>query len=257
MIIAQISDTHILAPESNDPAKTVRADAVQRVINDINTLPKLPDAVIHTGDLAQNQTRAEYRYLLSLLSDLKMPFYVIPGNRDNRDLLVEIFPNVKKIDIDDPFIHYCVEDHDLRLIALDSLGFNSFKGNYSKARLNALRETLDQNTTQPTVLFMHHPPFDVADAPDPFQYETRDAVYALSNVLSNYPNIVRIFCGHAHRAWLTKLADIPASTMPSTAPDLRKGCYPLRLQNTPVYQVHHWNGHGDFISTTQIAQPPR
>jgi len=257
MIIAQISDTHILEPGSNDPAGPVRAEAVRRVIRDINTLSDglhgRPDLVIHTGDLAQHRTRQEYLFLRDLLGGLNMPYFVIPGNRDDRNLLAEIFPGVEQVEGEEAFVHYSVEDYPIRLIAVDSQGFRSFKGNYSKARLSALRRTLDQNTSQPTALFMHHPPFDITNVMDPFQYESREAVDALEALLSDYSHIVQIFSGHSHRARREILGRIPASTMPSTATDLRKDTYPDHLQDVPVYQVHEWDGEGRFVSSTRIA----
>jgi len=258
MIIAQISDTHILEPNSEDPAGPIRAEAVRRVINDINNLSDgsfgRPDLVIHTGDLVQHRTRQQYQFLHHMLADLKIPYFVVPGNRDDRELLAEIFPTVKINGKDDRFIHYCVEDYPVRLIAVDSLGLQSFKGNFTSARLNALRLTLDQNTTQPTALFMHHPPFEITGAKDPFQYETHDAVDDLASLLSGYTNIVRVFCGHAHRARLQKLGAIPATTTPSTAHDLRIDPYPEHLHGVPVYQIHEWTGQGGFVSSSRIPR---
>ncbi len=48
MLIAHISDTHILAPDSDHPAAEMRAACLMRAVADINV--QQPDAVIFTGD---------------------------------------------------------------------------------------------------------------------------------------------------------------------------------------------------------------
>lgn len=254
MIIAQLSDTHILSPESKEPEFTVRADAVQKAVVDINNLPERPDVVIHTGDLAQNRTRAEYEFLNDHLSALAMPYYVVPGNRDDADLIAGIFPRLKISGEDKTFIHYCIDDYPVALLALDTRGLSSYKGNFPENRHQALRNSLDRLNGKPAAMFMHHPPFDVINSREPFQYETRDVVQTLEELLSNYPNIIRIFCGHSHRARLASLGTIPASTTPSTAPDLRLDDYPPWHETSTIYQTHAWDGSRGFVSTTRWVQ---
>ncbi len=52
MIIAQISDTHILARSSDRAEGRRRADNLRRCVADINR--QQPDAVVHTGDIVQH-----------------------------------------------------------------------------------------------------------------------------------------------------------------------------------------------------------
>ena len=80
MVIAQISDTHILARSSGDPVGASRADDLRRCIADINR--QAVDAVIHTGDSVQNGTADEYAHLRGILADLNAPLFITPGNRD-------------------------------------------------------------------------------------------------------------------------------------------------------------------------------
>lgn len=253
MIIAQISDTHLHLDNSATPAASLRIEALRRVVKDINTRPERPDAVIHTGDLAQNRDRAEYELLREMLSALEMPFYVTPGNRDDSALMADIFPQVELVGEDEQFIHYSIDQHMLRLVAIDTRGSQSWMGDFPGVRLTALRQTLDQDREKPTVIFMHHPPFEVIGARDPVQFESWDAISALSDLLSGYDNVVRIFCGHTHRDRLARIANIDVSSMPSVAPDLRMDIDvdPQQPGTDPVYQLHSWNGSGRFVSTTR------
>lgn len=254
MIIAQISDTHLYAAGSKEPAAPLRANALRRVVADINRQPERPDVVIHTGDLAQNHLRTEYEFLHEILSDLKMPFHVVPGNRDDPEPLADIFKDALLVKDGAPFIHYSIDDYSLRLVALDSRGLTSYRGDFTAARLAALRKTLDQDREKPTVIFLHHPPFEVVGAREPVQFESWDPITALSDILSEHDNVVRIFCGHTHRARLATIGNIEASSMPSVAPDLRLDidADPENPGDGPVYQVHSWDGRGRFVTTTAI-----
>jgi len=254
MIIAQISDSHILAPDSDDPAQPLRANAVTAVVRDINNLADRPDLVIHTGDLVQHRTLSAYRFLRDLLSDLKVPCFLVPGNRDDRHMMADVFPRVAVYDHPESFIHYTIDDYPVRLIAMDSQGLTSFKGHFSKARLDALARAMAVDTSRPTALFMHHPPFEISNARDPFQYETRQSVSDLETLLSRHANIVRIFCGHSHRARRDHLGGVEACTIPSLAPDLRQDIYHPRFNDVAVYQTHHWHDRHGFLSVTRIAR---
>jgi 3',5'-cyclic AMP phosphodiesterase CpdA len=81
MLVAQISDTHILARASDHPAATLRAECLRRCIADINR--QGTDAVIFTGDTVQYGQPEEYAHLRELLAPLDAPLYLVPGNRDN------------------------------------------------------------------------------------------------------------------------------------------------------------------------------
>ena len=155
------------------------------------------------------------------------------------------------------FIHYVVDEHPVRLVAVDSLGDgNGPKGDFCNDRLAALDATLGAAPTRPTALFMHHPPFDVPAAPDPFAYQRRQAVADLAIVVSRHSQVVRIFTGHMHRPWIAAVGGVAASTVPSVAADLRYGDYPPAMAGRPVYQVHRFlddeGGDCGFVSETRL-----
>jgi 3',5'-cyclic AMP phosphodiesterase CpdA len=55
-------------------------------------MPQKPDAVILTGDLTDFGGAREYAHLAELLACLEMPFYLMPGNHDDRENLRAAFP---------------------------------------------------------------------------------------------------------------------------------------------------------------------
>src|SRR5438045_2215019 len=101
MIIAQISDTHIVAPGKlfRCPVQGTAPDA-ERVYREfdtaaylaqavvaLNALVPRPDVAVITGDLVDNGDPEEYEHSRAVLRPLAMPFFVIPGNHDARDPL--------------------------------------------------------------------------------------------------------------------------------------------------------------------------
>ena len=92
MIIAQLTDTHILSPTLVDSSVAKqRINDLKSCIDSINRLKPRADAVIHTGDLTQTADLSEYEIALSLLNNLVPPFFVIPGNRDSRKNMRKVF----------------------------------------------------------------------------------------------------------------------------------------------------------------------
>ena len=254
MIIAQIADTHLAAADAADPVFRARAENLRACIADINGLDPMPDAVIHTGDMTQHGQAAEFAHARAILAALEAPLYVTPGNRDGREGMARAFAGDGYMTPDCAFVHYAVEEHPVRLVAVDSLAADgSAKGDLCHARLAALDATLAEAPARPTALFMHHPPFDVPPAPDPFSYQRRRAAADLATVVSRHPQLVRIFAGHMHRPSMAEVGGVTASTVPSVAVDLRKGRYPQAMAGRPVYQVHRFEDDWGFISETRIA----
>ena len=82
MIIAQITDSHVVA-QGHRYYDIVDTNAfLARAIAHLNALDPRPDVVVATGDLVSKGTNKEYAALREILSDLTIPIYVIPGNHD-------------------------------------------------------------------------------------------------------------------------------------------------------------------------------
>ena len=93
MVIAQISDTHIICPSkgSNKFIVEERIRNLKRCVNTIKNLDNKPDAIIHTGDISHNGLIEEYKIVFDILNLLNIPILYTPGNRDKRENLKLIF----------------------------------------------------------------------------------------------------------------------------------------------------------------------
>ena len=239
MLIAQISDTHILASSSEHPAAQLRADCLRAVIADIDQ--QQPDAVIFTGDTVQHGEPEEYARLRELLAALKMPLYLVPGNRDDKEGLRNAFGDQSYLPATGNFLHYTVEEHAVRLIGLDSTSPGERKGVFCRARQEWLDNVLGAEPHRSTLLFIHHPPFDVGTHYIG-GYRRSEEAAALADVISRYPHVKALLCGHVH--WLVKRqwAGTQVRIMPSVAVDLRKGIDETEAQERPIYLLHRLSG---------------
>src|SRR5271168_4420310 len=91
MIIAQITDLHVVAKDRQCYRKVPTNTHLAESVAHVNSLDPRPDAVIASGDLTDHGRPEEYDLLREILSDLIPPVFVIPGNHDQRDVLLKAF----------------------------------------------------------------------------------------------------------------------------------------------------------------------
>jgi Icc protein len=249
MIIAQISDTHILAKTSDLPAAISRADNLRRCIDDINR--QGVDLVIHTGDTVQDGLPEEYAHLRKILAELDAPLFLIPGNRDRQDALRTALEHLSFLPTKGDFLHYVVDEFPLRLVALDSVVAGERKGVFCAERRAWLEETLAGEPDKPTLLFMHHPPFDI----DPHYvggYRRAEDAADLAALVGRHPQVERLLCGHVHCLHREPWGGTIATTMPSVAVDLRKEV-DAKIGDNPIYMLHLTSDDGSLVTHTRVA----
>lgn len=266
MIIAQLSDPHIVAPGKlfRGPIQGVAPDA-ERVPREFDTAPYLaravaavnelvprPDITVVTGDLVDHGEPEEYEHLRTLLAPLSMPVYVIPGNHDARPPLRESFRADAYLPADG-HLHYAIDDYSLRLVALDTLVVGKHHGSLDFDQLDWLDATLAKQPDRPTVILMHHPPF--ATGITYMDNYSLDNPAALAEIVRRHRQVERILCGHLHRAIDRRFAGTVAGTAPGTAHQIRINLVPgARISfnfEPPGYQLHVWQ-EGCLVTHTAL-----
>jgi 3',5'-cyclic-AMP phosphodiesterase len=267
MIVAQISDTHILrhgmryraVVDRSDDGKGIYAEFdtaayLSRAIAAINGLYPLPDVTVVTGDLVDHGDPAEYEHLGALLAPLRMPVFVIPGNHDARDAMRQAFRGNGYLSSAADFLQYAIEDYPLRLVALDTLVPGKHHGELCVDRLRWLDRTLTAQPERPTLVLMHHPPFPTAITfMDNYGLE---GAAGLAEVLARHGQVERVLCGHLHRAIDRRFGGTVAGTAPSTAHQIRLDVVPgapLRfIAEPPGYQLHIWREDSGLVTHTAL-----
>ena len=249
MIIAQISDTHILSKSSGLVEGTSRSENLRRCIAAINR--DAVDAVIHTGDTVQQGLAEEYEHLREILYELSSPIFLVPGNRDHHATLRKYFSHLSYLPQTGDFLHYTIEDFPLRLVALDSVEDGERKGVYCQRRVDWLNKTLSAQPDRPTLLFIHHPPFNI----EPHYlggYRRQREAEDLTMVASRHLQVKRLICGHVHCLHHEMWAGTVATTMPSVAVDHRKSM-DQEIGDAPLYVLHKFSEDGNFVTQPKLV----
>src|SRR5882757_2725244 len=147
-----------------------------------------------------------------------MPVHLIPGNHDAREALREAFADHAYLPRTG-FLHYTIETLPVRLIALDTLVPGKGYGALCRERLDWLEARLSESD-RPTILFMHHPPFDCGiDAFD--DAKLNEGGERLAALVRRHDNVEHVMCCHVHRPIQVRWAGTMASIAPSTPGDSR------------------------------------
>jgi len=251
LLIAQISDSHILARTPDQPAAGLRADCLRRTVADINR--QRPDAVVFTGDTVQHGAPEEYAVLRELLAPLDAPLYLVPGNRDEKSALRMAFSDLSCLPEAGPFLHYTVDEHPVRLVAVDSTSPGERKGVFCPSRQAWLDGVLLEQPQRRTILFIHHPPFDVGDH-YVGGYRRPEEADALAEIVGRHPHVAGLLCGHVHWPVQIRWAGTEARITPSIAVDVRKGVDEAAAMGRPIYLLHRLSGDAGITSLPRTVE---
>ncbi|HEY1015638.1 MAG TPA: phosphodiesterase [Herpetosiphonaceae bacterium] len=253
MIIAQISDPHI-NEIAFDPQRAERAEAALRqAIAHLLRLPARPDAVLLTGDCVHTGAAAEYDRLGELLRELPIPLYAVPGNHDDRAGFLQLF-GAQGAEPLAGFAQYAVDAGPLRLLALDTHIPGAGGGRLDAPRLAWLAERLAEAPDRPTIIFMHHPPFNTGLAPlDEIGLEGADEFGAL---VGRFPQVERIVAGHVHGHMQRRFHGTLAVTCPAVAHNLVPDfTHPARLDavlEPPTLLLHVWSPAAGLVTHASL-----
>lgn len=196
MKIVQITDTHFVPPGQMlyglDPAQALR-----RIVADIEARNDDADLVVITGDLANDGDEEAYRLLRETLAPLKAPIRLMLGNHDSRPVFRKVFPDMPVDGNGYVQSSMTTQDGALRLLFLDSHAAGIIGGTYCEERLDWLEGELAAAPQTPVIVFIHHPPFETGLAH--FRHIGFHGPERLVRLLEAHRAGVRhLYCGHIH-----------------------------------------------------------
>lgn len=252
MLIAQISDTHIVERGRKTFGVAPMEANLALVIDHINRFEPKPDLVLLTGDVTDHGSAGEVANAARLLGGLNCPFYIIPGNHDDRGNLWSEFAGTACPARTSEFINYVIDDFDVRLIGMDSSIENAPGGELSSDSLAWLDKNLSDQPQRPTIIFMHHPPIKcgvIESDIDGFL-----GADTLGEIVEKYSCIERIICGHIHLPTHSRFHGTIVSTAPSIGMrlglDLTMTKESEFYLDAPGYQLHHWTKYKTLMTHT-------
>lgn len=231
MIIAQLSDIH--ADGSGD-----RLDRLDRVLRWLR--PMRPDAIIVSGDLAENEHRSSYKAVHDRLDATGAPFYVVPGNVDEHGEMRREFGQRFDWPEEGRTLNCSGRAGGrLRIIGLDVTVAAAHHGDAAPV-LEWLAVELNAGGP-PALIFQHQHPFKCGiEGKD--QNMCRNAE-ALARVINEaHDPVVGLTCGHVHRPMFTRFAGRPATMCPSVtrANRLRLDGREPEISDPPGLLLHHF-----------------
>ena len=251
-LLAQVTDMHIKAGGKLSYRVVDTEGSLGRCVAHILAMPQRPDAVLFTGDLVDFGRADEYDNLARLLEPLPMPYYLMPGNHDDPEMMRARFPTHAYMRQRSGKLDYVIDDFALRIVALDSTVYTKSHGGLTGEQLQWLDGTLATAPDKPTVVALHHPPFwtgighmDAQLLEDPAPFES---------VISRHPQVERVLSGHLHRNIVKRFAGTVASTCPSpshqVALDLADDAASQFVMEPPGFQLHLWREGGGVVTHT-------
>jgi 3',5'-cyclic AMP phosphodiesterase CpdA len=219
-----------------------------------------PDALIVTGDLADQGQAEDYEQFRSLLAPLSFPVLACPGNHDDPALMKGALTAMETHQgqwSKGPTLDVTMDLGTLRLVGLDTTVDGAPHGQIREHQLAWLDSRLAEAAFigLPVVLFLHHPPFTTGIAHmDRMGLKNPDG---LATVLERHQGrVVRLLCGHSHRHISTVWHGVPTVIGPSTSHsvslDLDPNAPATFTLETPALLLHHWNAREATMVTHAV-----
>ncbi|HEV7345066.1 MAG TPA: metallophosphoesterase [Devosia sp.] len=245
MIIAQLSDIH-----ADGSARSLdRLDAVVRWLQ-----PLRPDAIIVSGDLAEEAHEECYPEVRRRLESLDAPYFVVPGNVDDHREMQRVFGDRFGWGEERPLnVSGLVGEGQLRVIGLDVTVAGAHHGD-ARPVLDWLGQELNSGGP-PALIFQHQHPFLCGiDGKDRNICYGGDELARLIETASD--PIVGLTCGHVHRPMFTRFANRPATMSPSVtrANQLRLDGRETSISDPPGLLIHHFASGRMVSHVVSVAQ---
>ncbi|NGY60352.1 hypothetical protein G7043_15590 [Lentzea sp. NEAU-D13] len=191
--LLHFSDPHL-------DGSTERADRLRAVL-DLLPVSRRPDAVVVTGDVADNGAAEEYAQFRAVMED-RGPWLAVPGNHDDPVLLAGV-----------PFL----DVGGLRILGLDVTVAGEDHGELrDEVAEQAVSLAADANST---VLAFHQPPVRIGHSyVDPMCLLDAEP---LARLVERIGNVTAILCGHVHTAAASSFAGVPLLIAPGIVSALR------------------------------------
>jgi len=191
--LLQISDTHLHAAADSRMRGVTTYATLLAVLEQAKRDPRWPvDAILATGDIVQDESRAGYERFRSALEPLGVPVYCIPGNHDDPVLMGEILMSGSFQ------LGGELRQGAWSVVLLSTFLAGEDAGGLGPARLSGLKQALHAHTGQHILVAMHHHPLPMGstwlDG-----VALRDA-QAFWKVIDAHTDVRVVVCGHVHQA---------------------------------------------------------
>jgi Icc protein len=223
--LIQVTDTHLFADPQGRLMGVNTEQTLAGLLTRIRDDGERPDAVLATGDLAQDGSAEAYRRVATQLAGLEAPVYWLPGNHDCPDTMRKHFAG-----------SWIMAEHAFRArgwqaILLDSAVAGEIGGHLGRGELERLEDRLSAHPDDHALVCLHHHPVVVGtgwldclglDNPEDF-----------FEVVDRYPQVRAVLWGHVHQAFDATRRGVRLMATPSTCFQFLPGSREFAVDSGP------------------------
>lgn len=226
VVLLHITDTHLHAT-ADSRMRGVRTYETFLAVLDRARASKHwpPAAILVTGDIVQDESRAGYERFRSTLEPFGLPVHCIPGNHDDPHLMSELLTS-------SPFrVGGEVRFDDWSLIMLSTFLTGEDAGGLGDRRLEGLDAALTEHAGRHVMIAMHHHALPLGSAwLDGVGLRDADRFLA---VIDRHRHVRAVVCGHVHQASDRDRRDVRFISTPSTCAQFLPGSEFFALDKRP------------------------
>lgn len=194
MRLLQVTDPHLFGDEAQKIYGVQTAVSLRKVLAEALApgTPR-PDAILVTGDVADDHSAAAYANFRRALQPYGLPVFCLPGNHDEPGLMAGL--------ASDAGFQYggTAEFGAWSAVFVDTHVHGRPEGRVVPSELARLEAALQSFGTRPTLVCLHHPPLAVGSAwLDGVGLRNGDEVLAM---IERYPSVRVVLGGHVHQAF--------------------------------------------------------
>jgi Icc protein len=207
--LLHLTDPHLFADETRELYEVNTADSLKAVLADALAAGRArPDAILVTGDIAEDESRDAYLNFRRALSLFDGPVLCAPGNHDA--------PEAMAATLNEDGFQYCgaMLLGGWQIVVLSSHVHCDPAGFVAPGELVRLETSLASRPETPTLVAVHHPPVRV-------QSRWLDGVglrnsAELLATIDRYPQVKCVLSGHVHQEIDILHRRVRVLTTPST-----------------------------------------
>lgn len=244
MRILQLSDPHIRVPGNPLSGRVETLPYFERAIAAVEQFRPRPDVVLVTGDIVDLMSAEEYAFARQALEKLSLPTFVLPGNHDERAGMRAALGRYLGQVLNPDCLAYPIDQFEVRILMLDSVIPMSGQGRLGEEQLGWLEGTLASQPDRPTLIALHHPPFDVGIGfMEKYGLLDRDRLHA---AIAPHAQVIGVVAGHIHRTIVGRVGSKVGMVAPSTAHQVPLDLSPDGPESfvfePPGCLLHEWDG---------------
>ncbi len=206
--LLHLTDTHLHASPDARMRGVNTHDTLLAVIEQAMAHDDQPEAILATGDLVQDETRAGYERLREILGGFDLPVYCLPGNHDAPGIMAETL-GTQPFQVGGEFTA-----GPWTVALLSSFHQGDDGGRVSDTELERLSHVLADSTPEYFMVCLHHQPVPMGSAwLDGVGLRNADA---FMEIITGCPRARALVWGHVHQASDRRRGELRLLSTPST-----------------------------------------